>query len=129
MRKITIFLMLLVFVVSFMSFSDSAVLAARNKKETKESEAKAPESKLVCKFRNKEDMAEFEQLYISKQATFGRMGVLQAYFAMEQNNLAEIDKKMEEEFGFKMDADKTYDLDREAMEIRELPPVVQPPTE
>jgi len=55
------------------------------------------------------------------------MGVLQAYFAMEQNNLMEIDKQMEEKFGFKMDPTKMYDLNRDTLEISELGTIPMPP--
>ena len=78
-----------------------------------------PEGKVVCKFKDKDQMTEFEQLYVAKQATFGRMSVLQAYFSLEQNNLQEIDKQLESKFKLKMDPSKMYDLNRETMEIRE----------
>ena len=80
----------------------------------------APEGKVVCKFKDKDQMAEFEKLYVAKQATFARMSVLQAYFSLEQNNLQEIDKQSEAAFKFKMDPSKMYDLNREAMEIKEV---------
>jgi hypothetical protein len=51
------------------------------------------------------------------------MGVLQAYFAMEQNNLAQIDKEMQDKFGFKMDPTRMYNLNRDSMEITEVGPV------
>jgi len=88
--------------------------------------ATAAEAKLVCSFKTDEEMTEFEQLYVAKQATFGRMGVLQAYFAMEQNNLTTIDQQMNEKFGFIMDPSKMYDLNRDSKEIRELGNVVAP---
>ncbi len=78
---------------------------------------------MICKFKNDKELGEFEKLYVSKQATFGRMGVLQAYFAMEQNNLTQIDKEMQKKFGFKMDPSKMYDLNRDKKEIREVGPV------
>jgi len=87
----------------------------------------APEGKVVCKFKDKDQMAEFEQLYIAKQATFGRMSVLQAYFSLEQSNLQEIDKQMESKFKFKMDPSKMYDLNRDGMEIKEVGDVPQQP--
>ena len=74
-------------------------------------------------------MQEFDQLYVAKQATFGRMGVLQAYFTMEQNNLQEIDKQLEKKFDFKMDSNKMYDLNREAMEIKEAGTIPQQPAQ
>jgi hypothetical protein len=88
---------------------------------------KAEDAKVACKFKTKEEMQEFEKLYVAKQATFGRMGVLQAYFTMEQNNLKEIDKQIEKKFDFKMDPTKMYDLNRETMEIKEGGPIPQPP--
>lgn len=88
-------------------------------------EKKTEESKVVCKFKTKEEMQEFEQLYVAKQATFGRMSVLQAYFSLEQNNLQEIDKQIDKKFNLKMDPSKMYDLNREAMEIREVGSVPQ----
>jgi len=48
------------------------------------------------------------------------MSVLQAYFSLETNNLQAIDKQMEEKFKLKMDPKKMYDLNRDAMEIREV---------
>jgi mannitol-specific phosphotransferase system IIBC component len=98
-------------------------------KEEKKAEEKKEEQKVVCKFKNKDDMAEFEKLYIAKQATFGRMGVLQAYFSMEQNNLQEIDKQLEEKFKFKMDPAKMYDMNRDTMEIREVGNIPQQPAQ
>ncbi|MDP8231018.1 MAG: hypothetical protein P9L93_07990 [Candidatus Gorgyraea atricola] len=133
MRKIVAVLMLIMFVAGLVLVVDDAAFAAWGKKKEKEAEAQevavAPsEGKVVCSFKNDEQMTEFEQLYISKQATFGRMGVLQAYFSMEQNNLTEIDRQMQEKFGFRMDPNNMYDLNRENKEIRELGPIV-PPTQ
>ena len=82
---------------------------------------------LVLTVLDKDQMAEFEQLYIAKQATFGRMSVLQAYFSLEQNNLQEIDRQMDKKFNFKMDSSKMYDLNRDGMEIREVGDVPQQP--
>jgi len=100
--------------------------AAKDEKKVEEKKAEEPKAKVVCKFKNKDQMAEFEQLYVAKQATFGRMGVLQAYFTMEQNNIQEIDKQLEEKFKFKMDPNKMYDLNRETMEIKEVGAAAQP---
>ena len=112
--------------------TDMAMAASKAKEKAKETtapkvEAKKAEEpgKVVCKFKTKEEMQEFEQLYVAKQATFGRMGVLQAYFTMEQNNLQEIDKQLEKKFDFKMDSNKMYDLNREAMEIKEAGTIPQ----
>ncbi|PIP67756.1 MAG: hypothetical protein COW92_04845 [Candidatus Omnitrophica bacterium CG22_combo_CG10-13_8_21_14_all_43_16] len=106
--------------------SDTAIAAARDKKTTAKPTVTAPipapavpEGKVVCKFKDKDQMAEFEKLYVAKQATFGRMSVLQAYFSLEQSNLQEIDKQLESKFKLKMDPSKMYDLNRDAMEIRE----------
>ena len=90
---------------------------------------KAPEGKVVCKFKDKDQMAEFEKLYVAKQATFARMSVLQAYFSLEQNNLTEIDKQSEATFKFKMDPSKMYDLNREAMEIKEVGDIPKQPAQ
>ena len=127
MKRIISLLALVAFVTG-MVFVASDDAFARRKKDKKEADkpAAAEESKLLHKFNTQEELAEFEQLYVAKQATFGRMGVLQAYFAMEQNNLTEIDKQLEEKFGFKMESDKMYDLNRDAMEIREVAPIPQP---
>ncbi len=131
MRKIVAVLMLVMFVAGLVLVADDAAFAAWGRKKDKEAEAQevvadAPKGKVVCSFKNDEQMTEFEQLYISKQATFGRMGVLQAYFAMEQNNLTEIDRQMQEKFGFRMDPNNMYDLNRDNKEIRELGPIVPP---
>ena len=104
--------------------SDTAIAAAKDKKAADKPAVMAPtpavpEGKVVCKFKDKDQMAEFEQLYVAKQATFGRMSVLQAYFSLEQSNLQEIDKQLESKFKLKMDPSKMYDLNRDAMEIRE----------
>jgi len=80
---------------------------------------KAVEPKVVCKFKAKEDMQEFEKLYAAKQATFTRINVLQVYYSAEQTNLQEIDKQLEKKFNFKMDPKKIYDLNRDTMEIKE----------
>lgn len=111
--------------------SDIAIAAAKDKPKEAAApvaqaaalapaKAAAPEGKVVCKFKDKDQMTEFEQIYVAKQATFGRMSVLQAYFSLEQNNLQEIDKQMDKKFNFKMDPNKMYDLNRDAMEIREV---------
>ena len=131
MKRIVVLLLLCFFVAGSLFICDDTVFAARAKdketKETKVEEAAAPvEPKAVYTFKNKEQMGEFEQLYVAKQATFGRMGVLQAYFAMEQNNLTEIDKQMDGKFGFKMDPNKMYDLNRDSLEIREVGPIASP---
>ncbi|MFC1620997.1 hypothetical protein ACFL2G_01715 [Candidatus Omnitrophota bacterium] len=138
MRKIAASLMLVIFVAGLVLAAEDAVFAAWGKKKDNEKKAEvqevvaapevteAPEGEVVCAFKDDKQMAEFEQLYISKQATFGRMGVLQAYFTMEQNNLTEIDRQMQEKFGFRMDPNSMYDLNRDTKEIRELGPIVPP---
>jgi len=134
MKKLIVLLALVVFVVGVVVVSQDTAFSAwgkskedKNAKEVNVAEpTSSAESKLVYKFKNADELAQFEQLYVSKQATFGRMGVLQAYFAMEQNNLAEIDKQIDEKFGFKMDPNKMYDLNRDAMEIKEATPPPAP---
>lgn len=130
-RRIAVLVLLCLFGAGIVFISDDMALAARAKdKETKEAKveetAPAAEPAVVYTFKNKEQMGEFEQLYVAKQATFGRMGVLQAYFAMEQNNLVEIDKQMDAKFGFKMDPNKMYDLNRDSLEMREVGPIASP---
>ncbi|MFC1623929.1 hypothetical protein ACFL28_01230 [Candidatus Omnitrophota bacterium] len=115
MKRIVVLLWILVFGVALVFVSSDMVFTQDEETE----EAQEP----IHAFKDAEKMAEFEQLYVAKQATFGRMGVLQAYFTMEQSNLTEIDRQMEEKFGFKMDVNKMYDLDRDAMEIKEAGPV------
>jgi hypothetical protein len=135
-RKFILFLTVIAFVGGFVFICDDAF--AWRKKQTGAEATKTqgrdkaamqeeitqaaavPEQPIVCRFKDDQDMEEFEQLYTSKQATFGRIGVLQAYFSMEQNNLEEIDRQMKEKFGFQMDSDKMYDLNRDTREIREL---------
>jgi hypothetical protein len=125
----------MVFAAGLVFVSADKVLAVSAKKDKpvtaapKVEEKKAEAPKVVCKFKDKDQMAEFEQIYVAKQATFGRMGVLQAYFTMEQSNLQEIDKQMEKKFNFKMDPSKMYDLDRESMEIKEVGAVPQQPVQ
>ena len=143
MKKLIVLLALIMFVSGALVVCSDVGLAAwwDKDKATEEANAEevqavaaptagagttAAEAKLVCSFKTDEKMAEFEQLYVAKQATFGRMGVLQAYFAMEQNNLTTIDQQMNEKFGFTMDPSKMYDLNRETKEIREVGPVVPP---
>ena len=135
MKKIVLLLVLFTFLTGLFIISSDEAFAAwgrRRAKEKKEEEVNkaiaeaaeesslAPEAKLIYTFKSDEEMTEFEQFYVSKQATFGRIGVLQAYFAMEQNNLAEIDRQMQEKFGFSMDPNKMYDLNRDSKEIREV---------
>ncbi len=131
MKKIIVLVALVAFAAGIMLVcSDTAIAAAKDKPKTAVAApitpaapapiAAAPEGKVVCKFKDKDQMAEFEQLYVAKQATFGRMSVLQAYFSLEQNNLQEIDKQMDKKFNFKMDPSKMYDLNRDGMEIREV---------
>ncbi|MBU4312507.1 MAG: hypothetical protein KJ706_07295 [Candidatus Omnitrophica bacterium] len=137
MKKVIVLLLLVVFVAGLVFVADDACAAWRKNKDDEEkaevvekAAPAEPEAALICTFKNDEELGEFEQLYVSKQATFGRMGVLQAYFSMEQNNLMEIDRQMEEKFGFRMDPSKMYDLNRDNKEIRELGPIpVAPPTE
>ena len=137
MKKLIVLLALVVFVSGFLLTSPGMGLAAwwdkdKAREEANAEEVSAPagaateEPKLVFSFKTDEEMAEFEQLYVQKQATFGRMGVLQAYFAMEQNNLTTIDQQMNEKFGFIMDPSKMYDLNRDTKEIRELGDVTIP---
>ena len=140
MRKIMVLAALVAFAASLVLISSNMAFSAEKAekkekvsqaaapaKEEKKAEAKKEEPKVVCKFKNKDDMAEFEKLYIAKQATFGRMGVLQAYFSMEQNNLQEIDKQLDEKFKFQMDPAKMYDMNRDTMEIREVGNIPQQP--
>lgn len=134
MKKAIILISVLVFMAGLIFISGNDAFAAWGKKDRDEKEAKAeevsdaPEPKLIHTFKSAEDMGGFEQLYVSKQATFGRMGVLQAYFAMEQNNITAIDAEMQKKFGFKMDPTRMYDLNRDTLEIRDLGPIA-PPTD
>ena len=126
MKKLIALFVLLVFVAGLIFISNNECLAAwgrKDKDKENKEEVKADEPELIHTFKNAETLGEFEQLYVAKQATFGRMGVLQVYFAMEQNNLSQIDIQMQEKFGFKMDPSKMYDLNRDNMEIREVGPV------
>ena len=136
MRKIIVLLVLVAFAAGLVLIASDNGFAAWGKKKDKDEESiaeaaeeapAAPEAETIYSFKDDEEMGEFEQFYISKQATFGRMGVLQAYFAMEQNNLMEIDRQMEEKFGFKMDPTKMYDLNRDTKEISELGTIPPPP--
>jgi len=130
-RKIIVLLVLVAFAAGLVLIASDSGFAAWGKKKDKEAVAEevpeAPEAEVIYSFKGEEEMGEFEQLYVSKQATFGRMGVLQAYFAMEQNNLLEIDRQMEEKFGFRMDPTKMYDLNRDTLEIRSLGTIPPPP--
>lgn len=131
MKKIIVLIAIAVFASGLIFINADMAMAASKEKAKKTTapkvEAKKAEepAKVVCKFKSKEAMQEFEKLYVTKQATFGRMGVLQAYFTMEQNNLKEIDKQMEKKFDFKMDLNKMYDLNRETMEIKEAGTIPQ----
>ena len=143
MKKLIVLLVCIAFVAGLVLVSQDEVFAAWGRKkdegkkeekkeevveaaETETAEVVTEKEELLYTFKNDNEMAEFEQFYIQKQATFGRMGVLQAYFAMEQNNLAQIDNQMEEKFGFKMDPSKIYDLNRDTNEIREAGPIAAP---
>jgi len=126
MKKTTVLIYLIL--AGFIFVYSGVVTAKDNPKEEKGSEAKkTEESRVVCKFKTKDEMREFEKLYAAKQATFGRMGVLQAYFSMEQDNLKEINNQIDKKFKFKMNPDKMYDLNRESMEIREAGDIPQKP--
>lgn len=127
MKKIVALAVCMLFLGGLIVISSSGISFAKDKDKDIKAEEKKDEVKVICKFKTKEKMTEFEQLYVAKQAIFGRMGVLQAYFSMEQNNLKEIDKQLEEKLGLKMDPTKMYDLNREAMEIRELGPIPETP--
>ena len=141
MKKLIVLLVCIAFVAGLVFVSQNEAFAAwgKNKDKDKKKEKKeevvemAPtaveKGELLYTFKNDDELAEFEQLYIQKQATFGRMGVLQAYFGMEQNNLGQIDNQMNEKFGFKMDPSKMYDLNRDTKEIREAGPLPAPPVQ
>jgi len=135
-KKVIVLAALVVFAAGLVFIcSDIAMAAPKDKKAAEKptvtapasAQVQVPEGKVVCKFKDKDQMAEFEQLYVAKQATFGRMSVLQAYFSLEQGNLQEIDKQMESKFKFKMDPSKMYDLNREAMEIKEVGDIPKQP--
>lgn len=119
MKKIIVLAALVVFAYGGAVFAaaakDKPVAVEAKKVEDK----KAAEPRVMCKFKTKEEMQEFEKLYTAKQATFTRMSVLQVYFSVEQTNLQEIDKQMDKKFNFKMDPKKMYDLNRDTMEIKE----------
>ncbi len=137
MKKLIVLLVCVAFVAGLLLVSHDNAFAAwgRDKKKDKKEkkvvekleEPVVEQGELLYTFKNDNELAEFEQFYIQKQATFGRMGVLQAYFAMEQNNLLQIDNQMNEKFGFKMDPNKMYDLNRDTKEIREAGPLPAPP--
>ncbi len=134
MKKLIVFLVCIAFVAGLLLVSQDDAFAWRKKNKDKKEEkvvekvenVAVEQGALLYTFKNDNELAEFEQLYIQKQATFGRMGVLQAYFAMEQNNLSQIDNQMNEKFGFKMDPSKMYDLNRDTKEIREAGPLPAP---
>jgi CTP synthase (UTP-ammonia lyase) len=124
-KKIIVLATIAVFAASLVFVYTNAAFAAEAKDKPAAAEVKkvedkkAAEPKVMCKFKTKGEMQEFEKLYAAKQATFTRMNVLQVYFSVEQTNLQEIDKQMEKKFNFKMDPKKMYDLNRTTMEIKE----------
>jgi len=132
-RKLMVLAIIAVFAAGIVLVAGNAAMAVPKDKPAEKpavtapvsAPAKAPEGKVVCRFKDKEQLTEFEQLYVAKQATFGRMSVLQAYFSLEQNNLQEIDKQMDSKFKLKMDPNKMYDLNRDALEIREMGDIPQ----
>jgi len=132
-KKLIVLAVLAAFAAGLMFvYSDKALAAPKDKPKqvvSEPAEPAAPAPKVITKFKDKDQMAEFEQLYVAKQATFGRMGVLQAYFSMEQNNLQEIDKQLEKKFNLKMDPSKMYDLNRDTLEIREVGNIPQQPAQ
>jgi len=119
-KKIIVLATLVIFTGISLAFAAEAKNKPAAAAEVKKVEdKKAPEPKVMCKFKTKEDMQEFEKLYAAKQATFTRISVLQVYYSVEQTNLQEIDKQMDKKFNFKMDPNKIYDLNRDTMEIKE----------
>jgi len=136
-RKLIVLVAIVVFAAGIVLVAENTAMAVPKEKPVEKptvvapalAQAPAVEGKVVCKFKAKEEMQEFEQLYVAKQATFARMSVLQAYFSLEQNNLQEIDKQAEAKFKFKMDPSKMYDLNREAMEIREIGDIPKQPAQ
>ncbi|MCX5687583.1 MAG: hypothetical protein NTV71_02930 [Candidatus Omnitrophica bacterium] len=124
MKKIVILVTLIVFVYSGTVFAAAKTKSAAVEAKKVE-DKKIVEPNVMCKFKTKEEMQEFEKLYTAKQATFTRMSVLQVYFSVEQSNLQEIDNQMDKKFNFKMDPNKMYDLNRDTMEIRETGDTLQ----
>jgi len=120
-KKIIVLVTLVIFTggisIAFAAEAKDKPVAAAEAKKVEDK--KLSEPKVMCKFKTKEDMQEFEKLYAAKQATFTRISVLQVYYSVEQNNLQEIDKQMDKKFNFKMDPKKIYDLNRDTMEIKE----------
>lgn len=120
MKKIIILLVFFIFAIGLTFFSNDRAFTLS-------------EEKGAHTFASQEEMAKFEQLYAAKQATFNRMGVLQAYFVMEQRNLQQIDQQTEGSFGFKVDLNKRYVFDRDSLEVKEegflLSQDTMPPTE
>jgi len=132
MKKLGIFVTLIVFVAGFLFISNDEAFAWRKKKkEPKVEEVKpAPvpdDSKLVYTFNNDQEMQEFEQILRTKQAAFIRMDTLRLYFQMERNTLAEMDKQILEKFGFQMEGNRNYDLNRDTKELRDLGARPSPP--
>jgi len=62
---------LITVVAGILFISHNTALAGRDKEEAKVEETKSEDAKLLYTFKDDKDMAEFEQLYVSKQATFG----------------------------------------------------------
>jgi len=82
--------------------------------------AEKEEPKVVHKFKSIEDAQEFDKLFSDKQVSFIVIEGLHKYALQEQKNAEEIDKQIDEKFGFKMKQGKMYRLDRQKLEMLEV---------
>lgn len=103
-------------------YAKDAPKAVEKKAEAKAAEpaVEREEPKVVLKFKSIEDAQEFDKLFGNKQIAYIVIEGLGKYALLEQKNIEEIDKQIEEKFEFKMKEGKMYRLDRQKLEMLEV---------
>nr|MBU1327739.1 hypothetical protein [Candidatus Omnitrophota bacterium] len=119
MKKWFVVFMVFAFSASLGCFMNQVVYA-KDAPKAVEPLVEKEEPKVVHKFKSMEDAQEFDKIFGEKQVSFIIIEGLHKYALQEQKNLEEIDKQIEEKFGFNMKQGKMYRLDRQKLEMLEV---------
>ncbi len=85
--------------------------------------------KIVYKFKNSQEMAEFQKMYQQVQFIETRIAVLQDYLVQERANLEQLNAQMFLKFKFVLEPNRQYRLDTVDMTITEITPAQEVQTQ
>lgn len=99
--------------------------ATKKEAQTQEVKTEKPETQpevVVYKFKDRQEMNEFQRMYQQVQFIETRIAVLEGYLAQERANLEQLNAQLFLKFKFLLEPNKQYSLDVVDMIIKEVSP-------